>query len=65
MQKQSHHIIYRKFVAAVTVMAVMAAALTLTTSCDNLPFGANGKAGQKKKFTNEVMLRYSPVKDQA
>lgn len=64
MQKQSHHIIYRKFVAAVTVMAVMAAALTLTTSCDNLPFGANGKAGQKKKFTNEVMLRYSPVKDQ-
>lgn len=41
-------------------VAVMAA----ITSCDNLPFGANGKAGQKKKFTNEVMLRYSPVKDQ-
>lgn len=64
MQKKSHHIIYRKFVAAVTVMAVMAAAFTFTTSCDNLPFGANGKADQKKKFTNEVMLRYSPVKDQ-
>ena len=64
MQKQRHHIIYRKFVAAVTVMTVMAVAFTLTTSCDNLPFGANGKADHEKKFTNEVMLRYSPVKDQ-
>ena len=60
MQKQSHHIIYRRLVLAMIAVAVMAA----ITSCDNLPFGANGKAGQKKKFTNEVMLRYSPVKDQ-
>ena len=60
MQKQSHHIIYRRLVLAMIAVAVMAT----ITSCDNLPFGANGKAGQKKKFTNEVMLRYSPVKDQ-
>ena len=61
MQKaKSPYIIYRRLVLAMIAVAVMAA----ITSCDNLPFGANGKAGQKKKFTNEVMLRYSPVKDQ-